>query len=331
MTRFILRRLAAMVLVLLALTVVEFALSKATPVDPARLLLGSEAQESTYRAAQQRLGLDKPWPVQYYRYVTNLARGNLGISARTGENVNAVIRSLLPATVELCVFAVLLASLGALLIAWSSAAHWRVAGPIRYAFIAGASAPAFLISLLGLYFIAYKLGWLPAGGRSSYADAPTGPTGFLLIDTLIAGQSAMFWDALEHLILPGLCLSIPSAMAVGRVFRGGLLDNLNSPHTRTALAKGLSKDQVLRRHVMRNSLGPTLSMAGLQLGVLFSVDIVVEMIFGWPGVGAFLAQSIPANDFTVISAITLILGFAYVVVNTAVDIGQALADPRIRL
>jgi len=320
-----------MIAVLLALVVVEFTLSKATPVDPARLLLGTEATEATYEAAQRRLGLDEPWPVQLYNYILNLLQGDLGISARTGEDVTDVIIGMLPATLELCAVAVVFALLGGMLLAWSSAAKWPGAGVVRAVYMAGASAPAFLVSLLAIMFLANELGWFPSGGRTSFPDAPSGPTGFLLIDTLVAGEPAMFWDALHHLILPALCISIPPAMAVGRVLRGSLLDNINSPHCRTALAKGLTGGQVLRRHVLRNSMGPTLSMSGLQLGVIFAVTIVVEMVFGWPGVGAFLAQSIPANDFTVIAAITLLLGFAYVVANTAVDIAQAIADPRIRL
>jgi peptide/nickel transport system permease protein len=320
-----------MLIVLFALVVLEFTLAKITPVDPAKVLLGPGATASSYENTRHRLGLDQPIPVQFYRYVHGLVRGDFGISLRTGNSVGNDLATALPATVELCLAAAVFATIFALLLAISGALRWKAANSIRADLVAGASAPPFLLAFGAILLLSNRFGWLPSAGQTSVTEAPTGPTHFLLIDSLVAGRYSVFWDGIRHLVLPAICVGIASAMAVGRVLRSSLLDNLNSDHTRTAVAKGLTKREVLRRHVFRNSLGPALSMAGLQLGVIFASDVIVEEIFSWPGIGSYLAQSIPGNDFPAIAAVTLLLGFGYVVVNALVDMSQALADPRIRL
>jgi peptide/nickel transport system permease protein len=303
MTRLILRRLASMVAVLLVLVAMEFFLQQLSPVDPVRVLLGPQASASTQAEFAHRLGLDRPLPVQYARYLAGVTRGDFGTSVRTRTSVSSDLATAVPATVELIGFAILLA---------------------------GASAPPFLLALLGILVLSNQLGWFPGTGRTSVRDAPTGPTGMLVLDSLLDGRVDVAWDAIQHLVLPATCIALISAVAVGRVLRSSLIDSLGANYSRTAYSKGLTKRQVLLRHSFRNSVGPALSMAGLQLGVIFASDIVVEPIFGWPGMGSYLAQSIPANDFPAISAVTIILGAAYVMTNTAVDIAQVVADPRIQ-
>lgn len=331
MILYIARRLAAMVVVLLALVAIEFVLQQATPVDPVKVLLGPQATAEAQAEMASRLGLDKPLPQRYWDYLVGLTQGDLGQSIRTQSDVAADIRDALPITLELSLLALLFAIIGAGLLAFSSAGRWRTAKPIRWVLTMGASAPPFLLGLLGILFLANRWGLLPGNGRTSYADAPDGPTGMITVDSLIAGRPLVAWDAVQHLFLPSLCIALISAVAVGRVLRGSLLDNLEAPYIRTALAKGLSRHEVLRRHALRNSVGPALSMAGLQLGVVFASVVVIEQVFGIPGLGYYLAQAIPANDFPVISAVTLLLGVAYVLTNGAVDILQAVADPRVRL
>jgi peptide/nickel transport system permease protein len=189
----------------------------------------------------------------------------------------------------------------------------------------------FLVALGGIYIFYGKLNWLPATGQTSYPDAPTGPTQFLLIDSLLAGEPAVFWDAVQHLILPAVSLAIVPAVAVGRILRSSMFENLDSDYVRTARAKGLAERGVIIHHVLRNSLTPALAMLGLQLGIMFSADVVVESIFAWPGIGQYAAQSIPEGDFPVIGAVTLIVGAAYVLINAFVDVLQGVADPRIEL
>jgi peptide/nickel transport system permease protein len=156
-----------------------------------------------------------------------------------------------------------------------------------------------------------------------------GPFGMQLVDTLLHGQADAFGDALQHLLLPAVVLSIAPAVAIGRVFRSSLQSVLGVDYVRTARSKGLTEAQVVLHHVVRNAIGPALSMAGLQLGFMFAGVVVVEQIFSWPGIGNYLAASIPVADFPAIAGVTLVLGAIYVVSNVAVDLLQAVADPRI--
>ncbi len=194
--------------------------------------------------------------------------------------------------------------------------------------VAGASAPPFLLALVGILLFYRRLGWLPATGRSGFRDAPDGPTGLLMIDSLVNGRFDVFTDALKHLVLPGLSIAILPAVSIGRVLRSSLVTTLRTDHVRTARAKGLKERTVLLRHALRNSAGPALSMGGLQVGLMFAGVVVIEQIFAWPGIGLYTVQSIPRSDFPAIAGVTLVLGAAYVIVNALVDVFQAAADPR---
>ena len=196
--------------------------------------------------------------------------------------------------------------------------------------ILGASIPPFLLAFAGILIFSRRLGWLPGTGRTSYRDFDVGPTGLLTVDSLLAGRLDVFVDAIRHLVLPALTIAILSAVAIGRVLRSSLRTSLRSSYARTARAKGLREGVVIVRHGLRNAAGPAITMAGLQLGLMFAGVVIVETIFAWPGIGWYMAQSIPTNDFAAIGAVTIVLGAVYVVVNALVDILQMVADPRIR-
>jgi peptide/nickel transport system permease protein len=161
------------------------------------------------------------------------------------------------------------------------------------------------------------------------ADPPTGPTGLLTVDGLLAGRFDVVTDAWHHLILPAIVIAIGPAVAIGRVLRSSLLTDIDSDYARTARAKGLSEIRIVAGHVLRNCVGAALSMTGLQVCLMLSGVLVVEQVFGWPGIGQYIAQSIPVADFPAIAGVTLMLGALYVAINTAVDLLQAAADPRI--
>jgi peptide/nickel transport system permease protein len=327
----ILKRTLAAVPVLLFLTLVVFLLTKASGLDPARAQLGGNARPEQLAAVRHDLWLDRSLPAQYLHYNEQLLQGDLGTSLRTHRQVTEDLRTALPATIELTMAALAVAIVLALVIGITSALATRGASAFRLLMIAGASTPVFLLALGGIYVFYGKLGWLPASGQSSYPDAPTGPTGFLLIDSLLAGEPAVFLDALKHLVMPTLALAIVPAVAVGRVLRSSMLENLDADYIRTARSKGLRESAIVVRHVIRNSLTAPLSMLGLQLGLIFAADVVVESIFAWPGIGEYAAESIPVGDFPVIAAVTLIVGVAYVFINAVVDVLQSVADPRIQL
>jgi peptide/nickel transport system permease protein len=195
--------------------------------------------------------------------------------------------------------------------------------------LVGASTPTFLLGIAGILIFYQKLGWLPANGRSSLSGVPTGPTGLLSVDGLLHGRLDVTVDAIKHLMLPSLAIALGPAVSIGRVLRSSLLADQNSDYARTARSKGLSELTIMRRHILRNALGAALSMTGLQVGLMFAGVLVVEQVFGWPGIGQYIAQSIPVADFPAIAGVTLVLGVAYVAINTAVDLLQAAADPRI--
>lgn len=160
-------------------------------------------------------------------------------------------------------------------------------------------------------------------------SAPSGPTGLLVIDSLLADRLAVCWDAVAHLVLPALCVGIGPAVSIGRVLRASLIETMGEDHIRTARAKGLDERAVVIRHALRNSLNAPLAMTGLQVGLMFAGVLVVETIFAWPGIWLYTAESIPVGDFPAIAGVTLVLGAAYVLINTIVDILQAVADPRV--
>lgn len=330
MIKFVLGRLASMVVVLLVLAFVILALQRYTPADPVRAKLGANAPKELVEAERARLGYDQPLPSQYVNYVGDLVSGDLQESLRTRRPVAQDLGEFVPATLELAAVSLGLAALLGGLLGIASAGRFRGAGVLRVVMVSGAALPTFLVALLGLLLFYRRLGWLPSSGRISREYAVDGPTGFLLVDTLVAGNLPAFGNAVRHFVLPAVCIAIGPAVAIGRVLRGGIVSSLGSDYVRTARSKGLRERSVLVRHTLRNSIGPALSMTGLQVGLMFAGVVVVESIFAWPGIGLYTVQSIPRLDFPAIAGVTLVLGTVFVVVNTLVDIAQAVADPRVR-
>jgi peptide/nickel transport system permease protein len=308
-----------MVAILVALTAVMFVLQNISPLDPVKAQLGAQASADAVAARRAALGLNDPVLVQFWHYLVGAATGDLGTSYRTRH----------AATLELALAGLLIAIALAVLLAFSTTLKWRGANVLRAVLFTGSSAPMFLLGILGLIVFYQDLGWVPANGRIAVPNPPTGPTGMLTVDGLLHARLDVVADAAHHLILPALVIAIGPAVAIGRVLRSSLLADIDSDYARTARAKGLSETRILARHVLRNSVGAALSMTGLQVGLMFSGVLVVEQVFGWPGIGQYVAQSIPVADFPAIAGVTLMLGALYVVINTVVDLLQAAADPRI--
>jgi peptide/nickel transport system permease protein len=330
MLSFAARRLISMIGVLLVLIAAVFVLQQISGTDPVRVKLGPNATKAIVAAERKRLGYEDPLPVQYVHYVEHAITGNLGESLRTRQPVLSDIGNFLPASLELVFFAFLVGIPLALALGIFGAARWRGLGVFRFSLLTAGAAPQFLLGAVAILIFYHHLNWLPASGRTSYADAPTGPTGFLTVDGLLTGRPEVTLDALDHLIMPALALALLPAVAVGRVLRGSMIANLRADHVRVARSKGLTEWQVLIRHCLRNSAGPSLAMSGLMLGLVFEGLIIVETVFAWPGIGSYVNQGIPKDDLPAIMGVTLLLGAAYVIVNTIVDLLQAAADPRIR-
>lgn len=330
MARFLMVRAGSLVAILASLVVVLFVLEQVSPVDPVRARLGANADVEIVERERARLGYDDPLPTQLVRQLVGVARADLGESLRTRNPVAADLAATLPASLELGLATLLLAVLLGGVLGVSTAMGARGAGWLRVLLLGVASIPVFVLAMGGLILWYRQLGWLPATGRSSLVGL-TSPTGLLVIDGLLHGRLDVVVDAVRHLVLPAACLAVGPAVAIGRVLRGGLVDTLEQDHIRTARSKGLGERQVVFRHALRGSLGPTLSMTGLQTGLLLAFLVIVEQIFAWPGVGNYLAQSIPASDFPAVRGVTLLLGVVYLFANAAVDVLQARADPRVLL
>ena len=331
MIRFLVTRLLGAVGVLLALASIVFVLQAIVPGDPVRARVGANASEEVVARERERLGFDRPLLVRYVDYLGNAARGSLGESVRTGRPVLSDIGAYLPATAALAIASMLLAIASGFVLGVLGALAARGGGIVRLLFVAGASAPSFLLGLGFIYLFYLKLGWLPASGASSVADPPRGPTHVVLLDGLIAGRTDVAIDALKHFVLPAVALALLPAVAIGRVLRSSLIEVYRSDYIRTANAKGLEPRTILWQHGLRNSLSAPLTMTGLQLGLLLGGVVVIESVFAWPGIGLYTDQSIGAGDLAAITGVTLVVGAGYVLVNVLVDFAQAIADPRIRL
>jgi peptide/nickel transport system permease protein len=331
MARFIGGRLAGLVAVLVVLVAVVFVIQSVVPNDPARIIAGRSAPQSAVEKVRHELGFDKSLPEQFVRYVERLAQGDLQTSVATRRPVVDDLREAVPASLELLVCAALLCMLLGIAGGLLTAQPGRVSGGMRGVMILFASVPPFCLAVLSLLFLYDGLGWFPGSGRLGPDTAASeGPTGSVLLDSLLHLQPGVFLDGLHHVFLPAFCLAVVPAMLIARTLRSSLIVALSSDYARTARAKGLKEKQVLVRHCLRNSLNAPLTIGGLQVGAMLAGIAVVETVFAWPGMGQYTARAIGAHDFPAIAGVTLVTGVVFVFANALVDIAQVAADPRLR-
>jgi len=333
MSRFIVRRTLEAIPVVIGVSILVFLLIHFIPGDPATAMLGERATEENVEAIREKLGLNKPLPEQYLIWVGNLMRGDLGNTVRGNLSVAGELSSRFPATVELSLTALVLATFIGVPIGIISAVNRN--SPIDTATMIGAligvSIPIFVLGLLLIYFVGVVLGWLPFVGRMDPMIDLERRTGLLVVDSLISGNWEALGNALSHLILPAVTLmTIPLAI-IARITRSTMLDVLNQDYIRTARAKGLSERVVINMHALRNALLPIMTIIGLQLGALLSGAVLTETIFAWPGIGKWLFDSIIARDYPIVQSVTLLIAMIYIFANFTVDLLYTLADPRVRL
>jgi peptide/nickel transport system permease protein/dipeptide transport system permease protein len=325
---FLLRRLGGLATVLVAMTIVLFALQQLVPADPARAIMGPNAPDAAVDAKRTEMGLDQPLPVRYWHYMAALARGDLGQSIHTHGSVAHDLARFTPASLELVLAALLLGILiGGAVALPQALGHWS--GGLRYWLIAASSAPIFLTGLLLSLLFWFRLGWLPGGGRISPDDFRPGPTGFMVLDGVLSGQPRMVLDALSHLLLPALTLALPIAVAIGRTLASSLTEVYRQGYIQTARAKGIGESVVLFRHALRNAAGPPLSMVALQVALIFNNLLIVERLFAWPGLGLYMVQAFAAADLPAVLGVALVAAAAYLVVAAIVDVLRAVFDPRL--
>lgn len=332
MLRFVLRRLALMVPVLIGLSILLFAWVRALPGDPARSLLGEKATPESIDRINTKYGFDKPLLEQYLTYVKALLQGDLGNSIQTGEPVLQSFLDKFPATVELASFALLFAILVGIPLGYLAARHQ---GGIIDTFVVSGSllgvvTPVFFLAVLLKLVFAEWLGWFPPALRSDARLESTHITNFYIFDGIITREYDAAWDAFLHLVLPAIALgTIPLAIIV-RITRASVAEVLHEDYVRTAEAKGLSTLTISRRHVLHNALMPVVTTIGLQAGLLFSGAVLTESVFSFNGIGQYLFSAISKLDFPVLQGFILIIAIMYSLINLLVDLAYGLIDPRVR-
>lgn len=327
------RRLFHLVLIMFGVSVLVFLMLRMIPGDPAQLLLGEYASPSELTRLRTRLGLDQPYPVQYWIYIKNMFLGDFGKSVRTGAPIINEISPRIVATIELSMAAMLLATLfGIAAGVLSSVRQYSIFdyGSMFLALI-GVSMPIFWLGLMLIYVFAVKFPILPMMGRISMGlDAPS-VTGLVFVDALIAGRFSGSWDALRHLVLPSFTLATIPMAIIARITRSSMLEVLNKDYVRTARAKGLDEIVVVLRHALRNAFLPVVTVLGLNLGLLLGGAVLTETIFSWPGLGRYVVDSLMARDYAAVQGCILIFAVVMAMINLVVDLVYVLLDPRIRV
>lgn len=334
MLRFIVRRIGGLVFVLFGVSLLTFFLAQIVPADPAATALGSNAREEQIEAYRKEMGLDQPAAVQYVNYMQRLVRGDMGVSIRTRRAVIDDIRDYLPATIELSLAAMMITiALGVPLgiLAALNRNTW-VDGGARILALIGGAMPVFYVGLVLLGIFYRQLRWLPGPGRlEATTQPPTHITGLFTVDALLTANWPVFIDAVTHLILPAITLGLFSTAVILRMTRSSVLEMLGQDYVRTARAKGLQERLVVSRHVFRNALPPILTIVGILFGSLLSGAVLTETIFSWPGIGRYATTSVTTLDYPAVMGVTLVAAFIYPLMNTLVDIGYSLIDPRVRV
>jgi dipeptide transport system permease protein len=330
---FILRRLALIVPTFIGVTLLAFALIHLIPGDPVENISGERGMDPVRRARLlHEFGLDRPLAVQYASYVGQVLHGDLGSSLTTHDSVAHEFATLFPATVELATFALLFAVVvgvpaGVLAaVKRNTFADYAVMGVS----LTGYSMPIFWWALLLILFFSVQLGWTPVSGRIAVEYDIPAVTGFMLIDTLRAGDMAAFRSALSHLILPTIALGTIPLAVIARMTRSAMLEVLREDYVRAARAKGLPRWRVIVVHALRNASIPIITVVGLQVGLLLSGAILTETIFSWPGIGNWLIHGVQSRDYPVVQGGILLIATLVISVNLVVDLLYGVANPRIR-
>jgi peptide/nickel transport system permease protein len=319
---------------LLGLMALTFAMGRLLPNDPVIAITGPEVSREVYDRVFLELGLDRPVWQQFLAYVGNVLRGDLGVSTTTGQKVVHDLLMVFPATVELAVVALVVGvCLGVPLGIVAAVKHGTIIDHVaRLIGLAGHSIPSFWLALMALLLFYAKLDWFAASGRVDifYEGLVPPRTGFLLLDAAIAGDWDVFWNALNHIVLPGSILGYYSVAYISRMTRSFMLEQLSQEYIVTAQAKGLFPRQVVWRHAFRNIRVQLLTIVALTFGGLLDGAVLIETVFAWPGLGQYLTRGIQMNDINVVMGSVLMIGIVFLVVNLACDALYRILDPRTR-
>ena len=330
---FVLRRLGSGFLVLIGVSVLIFALARVMPGDPARLALGSSATSEQVEALRLQLGLNRSIPVQYLGFVTRAVRGDFGISLYSSRRVSTDIAETFPATLELVIVSTLLVGvLGVVLgvLAAMRRGTWTDKA-LQLVAVLGAVTPTFVWAVLLMLLFGFWLGWLPIAGRlSEWLLPPPHVTGLFIIDALLAGEWMLAGDALRHVVLPAVALSLPALGQTARLTRVNMIEVQRAPHIELMRAFGVPERSISFKYALRPASIPTLTIIGLEFVALFGNAFLVESVFMWPGMARYGVQTILNKDLNGLMATVMVMTILFVVVNTVTDIVIAYVNPRIQ-
>ncbi|WP_301182457.1 ABC transporter permease [Subtercola boreus] len=329
-------RFGISILLIFGVTLVTFTLANLVPADPAQAALGERAASdpaivAAFREAQ---GLDKPVVTQYLVYIGHLFQGNLGTSTQSHNPVSQDLSVAFPATAELALFVIVFSIIiGVGLGTWAALRQNRFSDQLfRVLSLVGISIPTFWLALAAFYVFFYQLRLAPGTGRlSASLQAPPRVTGLYTVDALVAGQYTTFFNALSHLILPGLVLILYTVGLLVRFSRSAVLDVLNQEYVLAARAKGLSPSRVVFRYVLRGASLPILTIVGLAFGSLLSGTVLTEQVFGWGGIGQYAYKSATTLDLPAVMGVGLVVGVVYILTNFIIDVVYGVIDPRVRV
>ncbi|MFC4410198.1 ABC transporter permease [Chungangia koreensis] len=326
------KRLLQLIPVLLGMSFVVFMMIRAIPGDPAQVILGQQASKEAVAALRAQLGLDQPWYIQYFDYLLNIFRGDLGESMRTMSPVSKEIVPYLAATFELALFAMIIAVVigvnAGIISAWFQNTWFDYAAMVVA--LIGVSMPIFWLGLMEQWVFSLQLDLLPTTGREEVRNPVNAITHLYILDTIMQGRFDQLGEVIRHLILPGIALATIPMAIIARMTRSSMLEVMKSDFVRTARAKGQKMFFVVYKHALKNAIIPVLTVIGLQMGMLLGGAILTETIFGWPGIGRYIYDAISFRDYPVIQSGILVIAFIFVMINLLVDILYSFIDPRIK-
>jgi peptide/nickel transport system permease protein len=334
LARFIIRRLFQMVGVVFVLSLLLFLWLRSLPGGPVSAILGERATPETTAALRQALGLDEPIYVQYLKFLQRAAQGEFGASTAVlpGRDALEIFFTRLPATIELSIIAMAIAIVFAIPLGYLAAKRHGSAidnGAVVLSLV-GVAVPVFFLAFLLKYWFAIESSVFPVSGRQDSTLGCTRVTNFFVLDGLLTREFDCTTDALHHLVLPAIALATIPFAVIFRITRASVLDVLDEDFVRTAEAKGLTKQVIRARHVMRNALLPVVTTIGLQTGGLLAGAVLTETVFNFGGIGSTLQQAFTQRDYAVLQVLILATAVIYVLVNLIVDISYAIIDPRVR-
>lgn len=331
LTQYVLRRLIATIPILLGVTIVVFMFLHLIPGDPARVILGERATPEALEQVREQLGLNDPLYLQYLRFIGRLLKGDLGRSIVSNTRVSHELATRFPATIELAVAAMIIATLvGVPAGIISATRQYSVFDHISmFVALLGVSMPIFWLGLMLIWLFALELRWFPMSARLDVTIDLQTITGLFVLDSILTGNLAALKDSLAHLVLPGFALgTIPMAI-IARMTRSSMLEVMRQDYIRTAHSKGLAERTVIIKHALKNALIPVVTVMGLQFGFLLGGAVMTETIFSWPGVGRLAFDAIMNRDFPVLQGSILLISCVFVFINLVVDVAYAYLDPRI--